>query len=282
MRLELFKWERNVVPQIGPPAQKVVDEQTPACGIYLGIMAHRFGTPIGKHGSGTEKEFHDALKKWGRLGEPWILFYFDDGPVNPGRLDLKQYERVRAFRDELAAKGLYATYQGVRGSPEAFFEKVEQHLRKILLQIPPLEPESRGGPLSRPATAKRPVVPSAYRTWLQGQCADIEFQGLRLKHGQAVRLNHVYVPLTTSAGGEEAPAQRPPQRLERDKPRLLLDLLGRHSLYVSGAPGSGKSMFCRWVAWLACTGASRGTRSRLLRVTARRMTPRCGIGCRCS
>ena len=41
----------------------------------------------------------------------------------------------------------------------------------------------------------------------------------------------------------------------REKPRLLLDLLGRGSLYVSGAPGSGKSMFCRWVAWLACSGA---------------------------
>src|SRR5204863_6465886 len=40
----------------------------------------------------------------------------------------------------------------------------------------------------------------------------------------------------------------------RSKPRLLLVLLGQHSLYVSGAPGSGKSTFCRWVAWLICNG----------------------------
>ena len=51
VRVELFRWERNVVPRIGPPAQKVIDDQTPVYGIYLGIMAHRFGTPTGKYGS---------------------------------------------------------------------------------------------------------------------------------------------------------------------------------------------------------------------------------------
>jgi hypothetical protein len=35
---------------------------------------------------------------------------------------------------------------------------------------------------------------------------------------------------------------------------LLLDLFDKASLYVSGAPGSGKSTFARWVAWLACEG----------------------------
>src|SRR5262245_52564789 len=82
-RLELVKWERDVVPQIGPPAQDVVDAQTPACDIYLGIMAHRFGTPTGGHGSGTEKESWDALARWGAAARPWILFYFKQGQVDP-------------------------------------------------------------------------------------------------------------------------------------------------------------------------------------------------------
>jgi formylglycine-generating enzyme required for sulfatase activity len=255
VRLELFKWERNVVPQIGPPAQTVVDEQTPAYDIYLGILAHRFGTPTGQYGSGTEDEFRDALQKWATFGTPWILFYFDDGPVNPSQLDLVQYGKVRDFRDELEARGLYATYQGVRGTPEAFFDKVEQHLRLVLQRIPALEQEGSERARSRPPQGMPLAVPSAYRLWLQGQCADLEFQGLQLKHGHAVRLNHVYVPLTTSAGGEATPEERRAERLMREKPRLLLALLGRASLYVSGAPGSGKSMFCRWVAWLACSGA---------------------------
>ena len=254
-RLELFKWERNVVPQIGPPAQEVVDEQTPAYDIYLGIMAHRFGTPSGQYGSGTEAEFRDAFQRWSRVGAPWILFYFNKGSVDPDELDLDQYAKVRAFREELKAQGLFETYQQVRGSAEAFFEKVGQHLRLILQRMPPQRHEEGRPVPGRPPRAIAPTVPPAYRVWLQDQCADLEFRGLRLKQGQAVRLNHVYVPLTTSAGGEEKPEQRLAGRLEREQPRLLLDLLGRGSLYVSGAPGSGKSMFCRWVAWLACAGA---------------------------
>ena len=31
--------------------------------------------------------------------------------------------------------------------------------------------------------------------------------------------------------------------------------LATESLYVSGAPGTGKSTFCRWVAWLVAEGA---------------------------
>lgn len=34
----------------------------------------------------------------------------------------------------------------------------------------------------------------------------------------------------------------------------MLDLLDRQSLYLSGPPGSGKSTFARWVAWLCCNG----------------------------
>ena len=154
IRLELFKWERNVVPRIGPPAQRVVDDQTPAYGIYLGILAHRFGTATGQYGSGTEKEFRDALQRWAKLGQPWILFYFNDRPITPSELDLTQYGRVQAFRKELEARGLYATYQGVRGSADAFFEKVEQHLRLILRGCH-RPGERRGGP-SRRAQGARP------------------------------------------------------------------------------------------------------------------------------
>ncbi len=57
-RLELFRWEDDVTPQIGPQPQQVVDAQTPVYDIYLGIMSTRFG------GGGTNKEFRDALNQW--------------------------------------------------------------------------------------------------------------------------------------------------------------------------------------------------------------------------
>src|SRR6266550_4533403 len=43
-----------------------------------------------------------------------------------------------------------------------------------------------------------PVRPTRYLDWLRSKCASVELLGLRLKHGQAVRLNNVYVPLMSS------------------------------------------------------------------------------------
>lgn len=81
VRLELWTWERDVVPQVGPKPQAVIDAQMPGYDVYLGILAHRFGTKTGRYGSGTEKEFRDALKRWESTGAPWILFYFSDAPL---------------------------------------------------------------------------------------------------------------------------------------------------------------------------------------------------------
>lgn len=69
----------------------------------------------------------------------------------------------------------------------------------------------------------------------------------------------MYVPLTTQAAADEAQLREESRggtgSNRDDSPTLLLDRLGRESLYVTGAPGSGKSTFCRWLAWLSCEGA---------------------------
>ena len=116
----------------------------------------------------------------------------------------------------------------------------------------------KGGGPARPV----PIVPPAYTEWLKTLCGDIDLLGLRVKQGQAVTLNNVYVPLTTTTAEEEeeSKAGRGRQRglppgEEKPKPRLLLDLLDRDSLCISGPPGTGKSTFCRWSAWLACSDA---------------------------
>ena len=62
--LRTFAWENNVVPRIGPPPQSVVDEQTPLCDIYVGIMSARFGGE-GTRESGTEQEVRAALTRFG-------------------------------------------------------------------------------------------------------------------------------------------------------------------------------------------------------------------------
>jgi hypothetical protein len=103
-----------------------------------------------------------------------------------------------------------------------------------------------------------------YLDSLQTAIANVELLGLRLQHGQSVTLNSVYVPLITTPPQAEPVEEREEDseseksdriRDEQPPPTLLLSLLDQKSLYVAGPAGSGKSTFCRWVAWLACAGA---------------------------
>jgi formylglycine-generating enzyme required for sulfatase activity len=112
-----------------------------------------------------------------------------------------------------------------------------------------------------------PEVPVAYREWVKRQHGGVDLLGLQLKKGRPPSLSAIYVPQTTTASstpeGEAAPRRR------RRRPGIDVDMLGREreghtlalarlaseSLYVSGAPGTGKSTFCRWVVWLVAEGA---------------------------
>lgn len=132
IHVRVFRWEDDIVPRIGPPPQAVVDEQTPLCEIYIGIMSARFGGDDTRE-SGTEHEFRQALDRFGATGVPWVLFYFDDTPPTPKSVaEAKQLMRVLEFREELEKRGIVDSYSGVRGSENGFFERVDLHLRRLL------------------------------------------------------------------------------------------------------------------------------------------------------
>ena len=273
VRLEPFRWDRDGIPQIGPGPIRVMEMQTPAYHIFLGIISSRFGEPSGKHRSGTEKEFDEALKKWKKAGKPWIMYYFNDQPPVPKKsAEAAEYVKVCEFREKLEAIGLVGTYKGLHGSPDGFYEKVSEHLRMVVNRLPLLErrPDDKPtknrqkGAAGRGSSRKepsKPVFPPEYRDWLFGECGEMELMGLQPKEGMGVLLHHVYTPLITSGqtgGGEKEPFATKLDReslllrKEEQRHQLLLDLLAEKSLYVSGDPGSGKSVFCRWVAWLLC------------------------------
>ncbi len=109
----------------------------------------------------------------------------------------------------------------------------------------------------------RPVVPPAYIDWLIKDCSkDIELLGLRPKIGHSVTLRNVYVPVVTQ--NREPQTKKPDEvGFERQQPgseerraqyRLLQSIIAEKSIYLSGAPGSGKTTFCRWLALAICQG----------------------------
>ena len=110
------------------------------------------------------------------------------------------------------------------------------------------------------ARDKRPAnqaVREAYVTWLRRECEKVVLLGLDLRDRQNnVRLGQVYVPALTPAPRASLDAgtgrRGAPDREPSEEP--LLHRLGRESIYVPGAPGCGKSTFCRWTALAAASG----------------------------
>jgi hypothetical protein len=138
VHLDAFKWDDNIVPQIGPEPQSVVDDQTPPYDIYIGIMSKRFGTPTRDYGSGTEQEFQKAIAEWSAHGSPWIMFYFDNRPASfESSEELDEYRKVVKFREELETKGIVRRYVGVRGQRGAFYEMVFEHLCGLARKLNP-------------------------------------------------------------------------------------------------------------------------------------------------
>ena len=108
------------------------------------------------------------------------------------------------------------------------------------------------------------AIPPGYKEWLNGQCFDITPLGIQPAQGQVARLNEIYVPSLTSrvfqsrsmdfqsVQNEFARTSADAESQRTQQP--ILHLLGERSLYLSGHPGTGKSTFCKWVAWLAAHG----------------------------
>lgn len=138
--LMLWKWEQDAVRRVGVEPQPNIDDQLPDYDIYLGIIGATFGTPTGDgYASGTEKEFRDALARVNQDPNVWILCYFRTGLPAPDNVeDIEQWKRVVNFRRELHELGLYQEYSSVRGSRDAFMEKIEFELRKIVRATKPI------------------------------------------------------------------------------------------------------------------------------------------------
>jgi hypothetical protein len=98
-------------------------------------------------------------------------------------------------------------------------------------------------------------VSQAYTDSVKNETGNPALLGLGGAPGRSFHLGSVYVPLVTIAPDSHEATGSADTEEKRESTQLLLHALGARSLYVSAAPGAGKSMFCRWVAWLVANGA---------------------------
>lgn len=197
----------------------------------------------------SEQPWDENLKEGFR-----VTSAMHDGTATPELLESVQHNitRLKEFKSWVSGLGIRLTFT----TPEDLRGKISDALREwkernstSAAEITDNSPNSDGS-----TPAPRPTVPDEYRKWLVDQCADIELLGLKVKQGQAVRLNHIYVPLTTTVRRKSDEDAEQKVSNEDQKPALLLDALDESSIYVPGAPGAGKSTFCKWVAYLTACG----------------------------
>ncbi len=233
------------------------------CDLYIGILGARFGHVPGegfKNQEGlsiTELEYRQA----GESGIPRHIFLKDDEIIPYGLTDAKTKEhpteKIEAFRlrassgnDQRPAvfRSVSELEKQVLKAFNAFKERQQRTQQKD-------EHGDAEAPRQRPPGRTNEDVRRAYIDWLRDDCEKVVLLGLDLRDRQNVRLGRVYVPALTSV-----PADRTGDGLLRSggvesRQEPLLHRLARESLYVPGAPGSGKSTFCRWLSLVLASGA---------------------------
>ncbi len=104
--LQPVKWETHSSPQMGAPAQSLLNEHLLLdADIVVGIFGTRIGTSTTDFISGSVEE----IKRHVAVGKLAML-YFSHVPVDPHAIDSKQWAALQAFKEECRTGGLYAEY----------------------------------------------------------------------------------------------------------------------------------------------------------------------------
>ena len=267
--LEAFDWRTNVVRQIGPKPQEVVDAQTPDYDIYIGIMASKIGS------GGTIQEYRNAVQRWRETGRPHVSFFFRKDVELPQELSpVRQYGKVIRFRKELESKnggqGLVGVYKGLRGSDDAFYDTIRLHLMGVVHQL-----VAPGAPPSDTRDMR------AYLRWVGSTNHSIDIRGIGsgARQTNSFPIDQLYITLSGFSGGDPSESRaasnlastrsrkrrsqskglrtkddgkresnREPELAHRSQ-NLDTVLATSKRLVVVGDPGAGKTTFLRRLAY---------------------------------
>jgi hypothetical protein len=245
----------------GNPPLKTCLGKVEEADVVLAIVAHRHGwTPPDQPEKGHKSITRLECERAHQNGIEVIPFFVDDKAhwdatlteahriheANPEEIATVATEVGRSVQSLREFKG-WLDSVGTR----RVFSNAEQLGIEVLHAL--TEWGIRHG-LTR-TSASAASVRASYLDWLRRTCESVELLGLDLKETQNVRLGQVYVPAVTLAKPSETERSVREGMFGEQRYDLLLHRLGVESLYVPGAPGAGKSTFCRWLALAVATGS---------------------------
>ncbi len=148
-------WETHSAPSMGDRPQEIINKQVLRdCDILIAFLLTRLGTSTGKFPSGTVEEIEEHL----RAGKPAML-YFSEARVAPDKLDMMQFEALRAFREEVKMKGLIETYSDLpdlRGRLSLQLSNTlnkDSYIKTLTNKPQPLGSENTRGAAEKPVRA---------------------------------------------------------------------------------------------------------------------------------
>ena len=267
-RFEGVGWDQTHYPKLAwLSPQEAINAGIPQpsqCDIAVFIFWKRIGTPLplgsfiqngaGPAPTGSTWEFHSAMEADPR---PWVLVYRYQRTPEMDEKDLADpmefARQLKAVQDFFAgfkdAQGRFTADHHGYADVNELAGRLEQDLKEFIKRQTTAgnPPNDKRTPEALPSER----VPAAYLSDLKKKVASIELLGLDLKESITNGLPQVYVPAVTTPAEPAKEGEHP----FRERRELILHRLGDSSLYLPGDPGSGKSTFCRWVAYVVANGA---------------------------
>ena len=126
------KWETHARPESGVRPQGAINAQiVQTCDMLIGMFWTKLGTSTGVAESGTVEEINQFVDQ-----QKPALLYFSNRPIDPGKIDLKQHRRLKAFKDETYRQALVGSFNSVNELRTTLLRDLTRQLRATTANRP--------------------------------------------------------------------------------------------------------------------------------------------------
>lgn len=128
VRIELKHWTTDSFSQSGDKPQNILNKQfIMNCDLCVALLGVRFGTPTDNYDSGTEEEIESMLAQ-----DKQVFLYFIERNVDPSKIDIGQYGKVKKFKEKYAVKGVYSTVKTAEELRKEFLNALTMYFIKLV------------------------------------------------------------------------------------------------------------------------------------------------------
>lgn len=127
-RVELVRWERHSIPEIGSPPQKIINKQLlDNCDLGVAIFWSRLGTPTDRYASGSVEEIYELSER----GCP-VVVYFSNQDIPQVNLKDDQFKSLSKVKTEFLQTGLIAFYNDIYHLRDQFQLHLTSQISKLI------------------------------------------------------------------------------------------------------------------------------------------------------